>query len=334
MESRRVLNSHYDQSSAPHDSDSGRLRNREDSISTSFADRVIARVRELGHPLCVGLDPHLEHIPDLFTSTSKESAGLDMASSVESFCMAVLDRLVGRVAAVKPQSALFEQLGWAGVRALERVAKAARERGLLVVLDAKRSDIGSTAAAYARAALSTDGPIAADAVTVQPYIGLDGLHPFFDLAAKEGKGVFVLVRTSNAGSQDFQGLESAGMTLYEHVAKRLAPLANASMGTSGWSNLGVVAAANYPGDSLKIRQHLPKSLFLVPGFGAQGASALDAVQALLPGPQGILEGGLVNSSREILFPSDRDQISAAAWEKQLDSSLDRAIGELRVACNS
>lgn len=299
----------------------------------NFADRLIERVRALGHPLCVGFDPHLERIPALFRRGDMRLRSPGTADAVEGFVMAVLERLPGRVAAVKPQSAFFEQLGWRGVRVLERLIAAARKRGLLVILDAKRGDIGSTAEGYARAHLDSGTLASADALTLNPYLGLDTLVPFVKCGEESGNGFFVLVKTSNPGSGDLQdrlleGAGAGGEPVYLAVAGSLEKVASRLLGTrTGWSSLGVVVGATYPEPALLIRERLPNSLFLVPGYGAQGASATAAVRGFVPGPSG-LEGGIVASSRAILFPRDAETDTLSTWEKAIDAAVDQAANEL------
>ena len=290
------------------------------------------RIRALGHPLCAGLEPHLERIPPLFRAGTMDPASPETARAVERFCLAALDRYAGRVAVVKPQAAFFERLGAPGVAALEAVITAARERGLLVLLDAKRGDIGSTAAAYAAAWL---GPGRADALTVNPYLGIDSLEPFVKTAEASGAGLFVLVRTSNPGARDFQGLDSAGRPVFEHVASALAPLCERlTAPRSGWSSLGVVVGATWPEESRRVRALLPRALFLVPGYGAQGASAADALAGFTAGPDGRLEGGLVNSSRALLFPPEAEAADTAGWERAVDAAVARAAEELAAAAQA
>ena len=295
-----------------------------------FADRLIQRTRRLGHPLCVGLDPHLERIPALFRQGSMAPRDPRTAAAVESFLGAVLDRVSDRAAIVKPQIAFFERLGWPGLKALEAVVAKARGLSLPVLLDAKRGDVGSTAAAYAEAYLGAEAALEADAMTVNPYLGGDALAPFVERAEGHGRGLFVLVKTSNPGSGDFQDrtLEGGG-TLFETVAESLAETALKLRGpATGWSSLGVVVGATWPGESERVRRRLPHSLFLVPGYGAQGGSAADAVRGLVPGPDGRLEGGVVSSSRGILFPPLDADAGARGWERAIDGALDRAIDEL------
>lgn len=293
----------------------------------SFADSVITRVRELGHPLCVGLDPHLDLIPPLFRRGSMAAEDPATVIAVAELLSALLERLPGKAAVIKPQSALFEQLGAAGVELLQQLMSRARELGLPVVLDAKRGDIGSTAEGYARAYLDPHAPLRADALTVNPYLGLDTLKPYLDRCTQHARGVFVLVKTSNPGSADLQDLPVNGRPVYEQLAAKLSqPVAELAGPLTGWSSLGVVVGATYPEQALRVREALGKGLFLVPGYGAQGGSAADAVRGFVPGPSG-LEGGLVNSSRGILFPNAA-VASASAWERAVDAALARAIDEL------
>ena len=298
-----------------------------------FADRLIQRQRQLGHPLCVGLDPHLSHIPPLFEQGSMEPADPRTASAVEAFLTAVLERLGDRVAVVKPQIAFFERLGWRGLQVLANIVEKARGQNLLVLLDAKRGDIGSTAVGYSQAYLGPGAIMPCDAMTLSPYLGRDSLRPFLEQSRREGHGLFVLVKTSNPGAGDFQDQRlEEGATLFEAVAEALAEDANALRGpVTGWSSLGVVVAATCPGDSERVRERLPHSLFLVPGYGAQGGSVEDALQGFVAGPEGRLEGGLVNSSRGILYPPGSDTGDAAGWERAIDRALDRSIRELSQA---
>lgn len=299
------------------------------TVTDAFADRLIRRVRALGHPLCVGIDPHLELLPRAFRHGSMAPGDLSTARAVEAFCFALLARVAGRVAAVKPQSACFERLGPAGIAVLARVMDEARRAGLLVILDAKRSDIGSTAASYASAYLASDAPMRADALTVSPYLGLDSLEPFFTAAHAGCAGVFVLLRTSNPGAVDLQDLVVRERPVYQRLADLLHPLALRLRGSSTeWSGLGVVVGATWPDESRRVREWLPGSLFLVPGYGAQGASAVDAVAGFVRGPTGQLEGGVVNASRAICFPAAGDDGGAAGWERGVDAALARAVEEL------
>lgn len=297
--------------------------------SAHFADRLIARVRSLGHPLCLGLDPHLPLIPPLFRHGAMEPHHPATAEHVVRFLCAVLERYEGHVAVVKPQVAFFEQMGASGFAALEKVIARARELDMLIVLDAKRGDIESTAQAYAHS-LAPESPLHSDAITVHPYLGRDSIEPFTHAAETYGGGVFVLVKTSNPGAADLQDLTCGGRRLFEHVARMLAPSCERLRGSCGWSSLGVVVGARHTEDAIRIRQLLPHALFLVPGFGAQGADARAAVAGFVPGPSG-REGGIVNSSRALLFPPGSHTDDLATWERAIDEARDRAIEALRAA---
>lgn len=298
-----------------------------------FADNLVGRLRELGHPLCAGLDPHLDLIPPLFRRGTMEPGDPKTAEAVEEFLREILHRVAGRVAIVKPQIAFFERLGPPGLTVLQRLAEVARTLGLRVLLDAKRGDIGSTASAYAAAYLGRDAVLPADAMTVNPYLGLDTLEPFLAAATDTGRGVFVLVKTSNPGAGDLQDrkLERGG-TLYEALAGELGKRSEALRGErTGYSSLGVVAGATWPGESERLRELLPHALFLVPGYGAQGAGAEEALRGFVRGPGGVLEGGIVNSSRGLLFPRGSASEDANVWKQAIDDAVERAVDELREA---
>lgn len=295
-----------------------------------FADRLVARVRALGHPLCLGLDPHLPLVPPLFRRGSMRPEDPNTPGQVEAFLCAVLDRYAGSVAVVKPQVAFFEQMGWRGWQVLERVIGRARKLGFLVLLDAKRGDIDSTAAAYAYC-LAPESPLAVDAVTVNPYLGRDSLQPFLVAARNYRAGVFVLLKTSNPGAADVQDLPVGGRRVFEAVAAMLQDDSTALRGASGWSSLGVVVGATQPADAELVRQCLPHAWFLVPGFGAQGANADEAVRGFVRGPTGVREGGIVSASRSLLFPPAGDRMEARLWERAIDEARNRAIDALRQA---
>jgi orotidine-5'-phosphate decarboxylase len=289
----------------------------------SFSDRLIAATRQLGHPLCVGLDPFPERIPPLFGPAGSVEAA-------DAFFTALIARLASKVAVVKPQIGLFEPWGAPGVALVERLCAQAQAAGLMVILDAKRGDIGTTAQGYARACLGPDPAFAADCVTVNPYMGLDTLEPFLTAAEAMGKGVAVLVRTSNPGAQDFQDLEVDGAPLWARVAEALRPATDRLQGET-FSSLMIVAGATWPEQARRLRAILPRALFLVPGYGAQGGAAREAVAGFTPGPGG-LEGGVVSSSRAILYPPGAQEAdSASAWERAIDAALEAAITDLAAA---
>jgi orotidine-5'-phosphate decarboxylase len=303
--------------------------------STHFADRLIERTRALGHPLCVGLDPHLGAIPPIFRRGAMAPSDERTSEAVEEFLATVIDRIAGRVAIIKPQIAFFEQLGWRGIRVLDGLCRRAREADLMVLLDAKRGDIGSTAEGYAAAYLAQDATMPVDAITLNPYLGFDSIEPFRRVAGETGRGIFVLVKTSNPGSGDLQDRDVEGEPLFGRVADGLGQTERELIGPkTGWSSLGVVCGATWPDQARRVREALPRALFLVPGYGAQGGSADSALGSFVTGPAG-REGGIVNSSRAILF-SERASgaTQASEWEPAFDAALEHAIDELGTATRS
>ncbi|MHA7898371.1 MAG: orotidine-5'-phosphate decarboxylase [Henriciella sp.] len=284
----------------------------------TFADRFIAKTRAHG-PLCVGIDPHAGRIPALF--------GGDTPDGLEAWGKAVIEATTSRAGIVKPQVGLFERHGWQGMRALSRVCAAAKEAGLIVLADAKRGDIGSTAEGYAAAYLAADAPFACDALTVNPYMGLDTLEPHVRTAEASGKGVIVLARTSNPGSADYQARSLEGAPLFARVVESLAPMISQLEGDCGWSGLMLVTGATGPDEARHLRTLAPSALFLVPGYGAQGAGASDAVAGFVDG-----EGGCVNASRSLTFPQGADEASSIdAWKQLVGAAIDTAQADLKQA---
>lgn len=224
----------------------------------------------------------------------------DRAEAIYQYNLMVLDAIADLVPAVKPQSAYYELFGSAGIIALEKTIKAARDRDLLVVLDVKRGDIASTATAYAKSYLPSEPahPLEADAITIVPYLGKDCVEPFFTEATKWGKGIFVCVKTSNPGAAIVQEQVIGDRYLYEIIADLIKPASDNSIGESGYSGIGAVVGATYPEAAQKLRKQLPNSLFLVPGVGAQGGGN-EGIKACF-NPDGL--GAVVSSSRAIMYP--------------------------------
>lgn len=290
-----------------------------------FADRLIAATRKHG-PLCVGIDPHRGRIPDLF--------GGDTPDGLAAWGEAVVAAVAGRAGIVKPQAGLFERHGWQGMRALAHVCDVATEAGLIVLMDAKRGDIGSTAEGYASAYLAADAPFKCDALTVNPYMGLDTLEPHVRTAEESGKGVIVLARTSNPGSADYQARDLEGAPLYARVVESLAPMMERLKGDSGWSGLMLVTGATGPVEAKHLRDLAPDALFLVPGYGAQGAGATEAMAGFGPAKDGgnRCEGGSVNASRSVTFPSGSAEAgSRGEWHGIIAAAIDAAQADLLTA---
>jgi orotidine-5'-phosphate decarboxylase len=275
-----------------------------------FADRLADAVARKRSQLVVGLDPVVARLP-------AELRGGEPAEACSRFCRGIVDAVADVAVAVKPQSAFFEALGPGGAAALHEVCDHAHDAGLLVLADAKRGDIGSTARAYATAFLEPrgDAPPLADAVTVNPYLGGDSLAPFFAAAAREGGGVFCLVKTSNPGGADVQDVAlSDGRPLWQHVASLVRGWGEQGVGRNGLSFVGAVVGATFPREVEEARRLLPRTVLLLPGVGVQGGRPADLEPAFSAGPA----SALVSSSRAVIyaFESGGDWRSAAAAEAE------------------
>ncbi|MGC6518412.1 MAG: orotidine-5'-phosphate decarboxylase [Candidatus Puniceispirillaceae bacterium] len=292
-----------------------------------FSTRLTEAVHTTGTPLCMGIDPHLSMMPALFGDVSDPGSDATIRA-IEDFTMACLEAAKGRVAAIKPQAAFFEAQGHAGMRVLAALGHAAVEAGMLVIMDAKRNDIGSTNAAYADAWIGHDAPFPSDALTVNAFLGMDTLEPLLARADATGSGLFVLTRTSNPGAGAIQDLDVGGKPLFHRLAEQLAPLAAARCDPRGGSSLGIVAGATWPDEARALRDILPSSPFLVPGFGAQGAGAADALAGLRQTDAG-WEGGLINSTRGLIFPkAAAEAASISAWRTTIDDAIETSRAAL------
>ena len=282
----------------------------------------MAAVDEKRSCVVVGLDPRPDALPPDLRTAAAGSADA-VAEAVLAFNQAVIRAVAPHAVAVKPQSAFYEALGWQGVRTYAETIRLAHEHRLLVIADVKRSDIGSTAEAYAQAHLDTFG---ADAVTVNPYLGSDGIAPFLK-RTPEGKGVFVLVKTSNPSSRELQDLDLGGAPLYEKVAALVEQWGENSVGESGYSAVGAVVGATFPGAVVQLRRLMPHAMFLVPGYGAQGGTAKDC----RPCFDHCGHGAVVNSSRGIIFAYARSEDPSAAttdWEEAVGNAAQRMKEDL------
>jgi orotidine-5'-phosphate decarboxylase len=291
-----------------------------------FGDRLAQGVKTKKTPALVGLDPRWESLPEGLKQGRDAESRTDRAAAFEQFCIETIDVVAPLVPAVKPQAAFFEQLGPAGMTALEKVVRHARRRGLIVVVDAKRGDIGSTAEAYADGFLGDFdvAPWGGDALTVNPYLGDDSLTPFVDAANNRGAGLFVLVKTSNPGGATFQDLVADGRPIYRHVAAHVERLAAETAGASGYGIVGGVVGATYPEQLAELRAAMPHGWLLVPGFGSQGGSAHDVAAAF--DANGL--GAIVNNSRGIIFAYRRAPFSERYGDAQWQSAVEAATREM------
>lgn len=278
------------------------------SHTAHFADRLCDAIASKGNPIVVGLDPRLDHLPSFLLKACYTTYGRTTAAAAQAlwlFNRTIIDAVCDLVPAVKPQLACYERYGIAGLQAYVNTVNYAQAAGLIVIADAKRNDIGSTAALYAEAFLGgmmdgeTDvpGEFVADALTVNGYLGWDGVQPFVSRAVSCGRGLFVLVKTSNPSSGDIQDVLVAGRPLYEHVGALVETWGKTTRGASGYAAVGAVVGATYPEQGRRLRALMPHTFFLVPGYGAQGASAADVVGCFDARGQ----GALINASRSILF---------------------------------
>ena len=300
----------------------------------NFADRLQSQIELRGNPCLVGLDPHLDLLPPEYAAArDPRLPRAERARVLADFCCEVIDVVAGKVPAVKPQSAFFEVFGADGALAWERVVTKAHACGLIVIGDVKRGDIASTAAAYATAFLEGTGggeqASLCDAVTLNPFLGADSIEPFLQVCARTGKGLYVLVRTSNKGSADFQ--RHGAPELSYVVADKVVAWGETLLGASGWSSVGAVVGATHGAELRAFRERMPRTPLLLPGYGAQGASARDVVDAFVRTQGGRLGGALVNSSRGITF-AWRDGASAGLhWKDATRAALEAMIAELRGA---
>lgn len=314
----------------------------------NFADRLTAKIKETQNPTVMGLDPMLDYVPDSIRQIASSRYSEPAQAAGEAlflFNQQLIDAVADLIPAVKPQFAYYEQYGESGLLALKRTIDYAKAQGMLVIADAKRNDIGSTAEAYARAILGesrlgqdASGQtvsrqfIGADCITLNGYLGIDGIKPFIDQCSANGQGAYILVRTSNPSAGDLQDLVlQDGRTVYEAMAEKVASWGQDLIGSSGYSSIGAVVGATWPKQAEKLRQLMPHSLILVPGYGAQGATADDAVASF--GADG--QGAIVNASRSLMLAYKKHKLPAGqfaaatrqealAMRKELQEALARS----------
>lgn len=276
-------------------------------------DRLIARIDELKNPSVAGLDPKLEYVPRFLKDAFFVKDGHTLkaaAGAILAFNKALIDELCDIVPAIKPQAAYYEMYGWEGVRTLAETIRYAQQKGMYVMTDGKRNDIDATMTAYATAHLGkvmVDGvelePFGADALTVNGYLGTDGIQPLLDVCQKYDKGIFVLAKTSNPSSGELQDRKIDGKSVYEIMGEMCEKWGEQQIGKYGYSAVGAVVGATYPEQLAELRAKLPHTMFLVPGYGAQGGGAKGVAGAFDANGR----GAIVNSSRAIMCAYQKEE---------------------------
>jgi len=302
----------------------------------NMADELLQRIDERRNPSVVGLDPSFAGIPEWLKARvyDYDNPFEGIGAALAAFNKMIIDAVADVVPAVKPQTAYYEQYGSAGLKALEETIRYARGKGLLVIVDAKRNDIGSTAEAYASGYLGAvatargalPSSLNADFLTVNPYLGSDGLEPFLQACKQYSKGMFILVKTSNPSSGEIQDrVIESGVTVYQAVAEYVAGIGEELVGQRGYSAVGAVVGATYPHEAESLREIMKKSIFLVPGYGAQGGSAQDVVPCF----NGDGYGAVVNSARGIIYAYKREPYKSRYRAEQFHLAAREAAISMR-----
>ncbi len=301
-----------------------------------FSDRLVESIRKAGNPCVVGLDPRIDLMPAFVKSGRGRPTKKVVRSVISDFHELVLDAVVELVPAVKPQLAFFEQYGSAGIQAFEDAVQAGKERGLLVIADGKRNDIATTAEAYAAAFLGETDVMGekqkafdADSMTVTPYLGRDSLLPFVEVCRTQGKGMFVVLKTSNRGSTDYQDqpLQATGRPLYETIATTVNDLGKPLIGRSSYSSIGAVVGATFPDAARRLRSLMPHAFILVTGYGAQGAGSQNA--AVCFNEDG--SGAIVSSSRAITYAYPYENVTSKSFTNCVRENTSRMIDDIMQA---
>ena len=307
-----------------------------------MVSKLIEKIQKTKAPICVGLDPMLSYIPEHVTKKAYEEFGETLEGAAEAiwqFNKEIVDATCDLIPSVKPQIAMYEQFGIPGLAAFKKTVDYCKEKGLVVIGDIKRGDIGSTSAAYAvghigkvQVGSRSYAPFDEDFVTVNPYLGSDGVNPFIDVCKEEKKGLFILVKTSNPSSGEFQDQLIDGRPLYELVGEKVAQWGEGCMGDE-YSYIGAVVGATYPEMGKVLRKIMPKSYILVPGYGAQGGQGKDLVHFF--NEDGL--GAIVNSSRGIIAAYKQEKYARFGAENFGDASraaVEDMIADISQALNN
>lgn len=299
-------------------------------------DRLIKKIIETNNPTVVGLDPLIDYVPEFIRNECfmKDGQTLEAAAkAVFRFNKAIIDEIYDVVPAIKPQAAYYEMLGWRGVKVLEKTIRYAQSKGMFVMTDGKRNDIGATMTAYATAHLGSTAiggnlieAFGADALTVNGYLGTDGIAPLLEICEKKDKGIFVLVKTSNKSSGELQDQKIDGTPVYAVMGDMCENWGSEQIGEYGYSSVGAVVGATYPEQLTELRQRLPHTFFLVPGYGAQGGGA--------EGLKGAFDanglGAVINSSRAVMCAYKKEGCD----EREFAKAARREVLRMRDDINS
>ena len=307
--------------------------------NSHFGDQLFNTIRQKESFLCLGLDPHLGLIPDFFYKNKRSNSPIyspENIEAVENFCLSILEIFLDIVPVIKVQIAFFEQLGPEGMKILSRICNIIHDSSTLCIIDAKRGDIDSTNKAYANTFFSKNCAYPCDAITVNPWLGLDSIKTFVDYAGSN-KGIFILVKTSNSGSKDVQKkILKKNIPVYEELVNMLKPLINSYEGNTGLSSIGIVTGATNDLEIKKLRKDLHNCHFLIPGYGAQGAKLSNALNGLKKDFdfKNYYNFGIVNSSRGLCFPFEGDKSKKInEWKFIIKKNFNKVNNDIRILVN-
>ncbi len=308
-------------------------------MNFTFTDKLVSLIKAKRSHVCVGLDPRIENIPNNLINNSLKKAGKIpelVAEAFFRFNQKIIDAVADHACAVKVQIAFYEQYGHLGIKCFEETINYAKEKELIVIADVKRNDIGSTVKAYSTGYLGrcvVQGieykSFDVDCITVNPYLGSDGILPFIEDIKKYSKGIFVLVRTSNTSAKELQDLKVGKKNVYEMIGELVNKWGQGTVGQRGYHAVGAVVGATYPEEARKLRTLMPNIYFLVPGYGAQGATAKDVVACF--NKDGL--GAIVNSARDIIFAYQKESWKKQFSEYQFDEAARAATIQMKEEIN-